>query len=246
MKDATGLRKSARERVACGRRETGMNDVDRSRRERTGVPEVVLALGKPDDALVEAVALLLESHPVLVTKCNAGQIALLEDEFRGEVERKGRFSGTLVLSNGESPAAADRRVAVISAGAADLPVAEEATISSGYLGLDVSEVRDCGIAGLHRASRAAESVGRTGADAVIVVAGMEGALASVIASLVDRPVIAVPTSVGYGTGAGGFAAMLAMLNSCVPGVVAVNIDNGFGAAAAARRILGRSRAGNRQ
>ena len=220
-----------------------LNDVDLARGVRIGVPEVVLAVGKSDAALVEAVDALLAAHPVLVTRCSAAQSSLLAKEFGTKIVETGRLSGTLAIgSRGGSRAAPTiGKVAVVSAGASDLAVAEEACVSARYFGMAVHEIRDCGIAGLHRTTRAADALREQQTGVAIVVAGMEGALPSVLASLVPQPVVAVPTSVGYGTGAGGLAALMTMLNSCVPGVVVVNIDNGFGAAAAAWRILGTSR-----
>jgi len=126
-------------------------------------------------------------------------------------------------------------VAVVSAGTSDQPVAEEAARTLEFLGIEVRRYRDLGISGLHRLM--AEREGLAEASTVIVVAGMEGALPSVVGGLVDVPVIAVPTSVGYGASFGGLAALLAMMNSCAPGVTVVNIDNGFGAAVAAASVL---------
>jgi NCAIR mutase (PurE)-related protein len=125
-------------------------------------------------------------------------------------------------------------IAVVSAGTADIPVAEEAAVTAEVLGNRVERAYDCGVAGLHRLLDQQQLL--TEANAIVVVAGMEGALPSVVAGLVDRPVIAVPTSVGYGTSFGGIAALLAMLNSCAPGVSVVNIDNGYGAAHQASQI----------
>ena len=130
---------------------------------------------------------------------------------------------------------APRRVAVVCAGTSDLPVAEEAAVTAEYLGLDVDRVVDVGVAGLHRILAQTDVLAR--ARAVIVCAGMEGALPSVVGGLVAAPVIAVPTSVGYGTAFGGVAALLGMLNSCSPNVCVVNIDNGFGAAYVAAMIV---------
>jgi NCAIR mutase (PurE)-related protein len=125
-------------------------------------------------------------------------------------------------------------VLIVTAGTADLPVAEEAALSARAFGNPVEQLRDVGVAGLHRLLASRDVL--LGAAVVIVVAGMEGALPSVVGGLIAAPVIAVPTSVGYGASAGGFAALLGMLGSCAPGLMVVNIDNGFGAAAAASRI----------
>jgi hypothetical protein len=132
---------------------------------------------------------------------------------------------------------------VISAGTSDVPVAEEAAATLEFMGVPVRRVYDAGVAGIHRLVAHVKAL--RGAAAIVVVAGMEGALASVVAGLTDRPVIAVPTSVGYGASYGGLAALLAMLNSCVAGVTVVNIDNGFGAGYAAGVIARQSRNGRR-
>jgi NCAIR mutase (PurE)-related protein len=131
---------------------------------------------------------------------------------------------------------------VVSAGTADLPVAEEAAVTLEFMGVSVSRVYDAGVAGIHRILRHVPALRR--ASAVVVIAGMEGALASVVGGITGRPVIAVPTSVGYGASFGGLAALLAMLNSCAAGVTVVNIDNGFGAGYAAGVIALRSRPGS--
>ena len=129
------------------------------------------------------------------------------------------------------------RIAVVSAGTSDLPVAEEAALVAEAFGLQVDRIVDVGVAGIHRVLAQVPTLER--ADCVIVVAGMEGALPSVVAGLIPCPVVAVPTSVGYGASFGGLAALLGMLSSCVPGVVTVNVDNGLGAAMAAHRIVRR-------
>jgi hypothetical protein len=134
-------------------------------------------------------------------------------------------------------------IVVVSAGTSDLPVAEEAAVTAECAGCEVERLYDVGVSGLHRLFDHGRRI--RDADVVIVVAGMEGALPSVVAGWVDQPVIAVPTSVGYGASFGGLAALLSMLNSCAAGTTVVNIDNGFGAAVAALRILRRGRRANR-
>jgi NCAIR mutase (PurE)-related protein len=132
------------------------------------------------------------------------------------------------------------RVGVITAGASDAGPAAEAALIAREMGCTVTEVRDVGVAGLHRLAKPLEQVISDGADSLVVVAGMDGALPSVVAGLVDVPVIGMPTSIGYGLGGGGEAAMLAMLQTCATGLVVVNIDNGIGAGAAAARIANRA------
>ena len=205
---------------------------DRSREIRTGVPEVVFGEKKSLrtlDALLARVA--AERGRLLMTR--------LSPEIGAELDRRHDFarhdplSRTLVAGAPRRPAG--RTLAIVSAGSTDVPVAEEAAVTATFLGLRVARHYDVGVAGLHRLIGRLPSIRRAGA--VIVVAGMEGALPSVVAGLVARPVIAVPTSIGYGASFEGLAALLGMLSSCAPGVVVVNIDNGFGAAAAAAKIL---------
>jgi NCAIR mutase (PurE)-related protein len=162
-----------------------------------------------------------------------------------EPKRRGARRGT-TGARGAARGGAKRTglpVLVISAGTSDVPVAEEAAATLEFMGVSVRRVYDAGVAGIHRLVAHVKAL--RGAAAIVVVAGMEGALASVVAGLTDRPVIAVPTSVGYGASYGGLAALLAMLNSCVAGVTVVNIDNGFGAGYAAGVIARQSRNGRR-
>jgi len=206
--------------------------VDHHRTLRTGVPEVVLGEWKT----AEQIAAILRSlgragDGALATRVAPDKaeavLALLPEAEYLETPRLVRVAAT-------RPRRTAGSVAVVCAGTSDLPVAEEAAVTAEFLGCRVLRVVDVGVAGLHRLlARVAEI--RT-ADAVIVVAGMEGALPSVVAGLVDRPLVAVPTSVGYGVGAGGLVALASMLSSCAAGVTVVNIDNGFGAAVAAARV----------
>lgn len=205
---------------------------------RTGIPEVVFAPSKSARALIVSVKGLARRHDVLITKCNEGQFALLRKEFGKKIMVADDECGGIVVEGAGAPLEPiDATVAVISAGSSDRYVAEEATLSLEYLGLKALRLYDRGVAGIHRTKNAMNECEKARVAAVIAVAGMEGTLPSVIAGLLRLPVIAVPTSVGYGTGAGGLAAMSTMLNSCAPGVLVVNIDNGFGAAAAARKFL---------
>lgn len=207
--------------------------VDTHRDLRTGMPEVVYAPGKTPQQ-IRSVAIRLLAHsgsPVLITKASREVFDGVVDlspvaEYREDAR-------TIVLrAHREAPLGT---VAVITAGTSDLPVAEEAAVTAEACGAKVERLADVGVAGLHRLLGAQDLL-RT-ADVLIVVAGTEGALPSVIAGLTPIPVVAVPTSVGYGASFGGLAALLGMLNSCAPGVAVVNIDNGFGAAAFAIRLL---------
>jgi NCAIR mutase (PurE)-related protein len=205
---------------------------------RTNIPEVVFARFKDDKGLINTISSLLDANDkVLVTKCKEDQVKLLEKRFGTKVEKKDKISGTMIISMKKKKLKIIGSVAVVSAGTSDYFVAEEASICSEFFGLKVYRHYDCGIAGIHRIEGALKTIEEKKVDVVIVVAGMEGALPSIVSGLVKPPLIAVPTSVGYGASFDGIAAMLAMLNSCSPGVVIVNIDNGFGAAAAAYKTI---------
>jgi NCAIR mutase (PurE)-related protein len=205
--------------------------VDLHRSLRHGVPEAVFCPGKTPEQVVAIVRRLAEGHDnVLATRAAPEAVAaLLESGLPCRVHEEAR----LVVIN---PVRMDGvgLIAVVSAGTADQAVAEEAAVTAEAMGNAVERLFDCGVAGLHRLVPHLDRLNE--ANAIIAVAGMEGALPSVLGGLVDRPVIAVPTSVGYGASFGGVAALLAMLNSCAPGVSVVNIDNGYGAAAQASQI----------
>ena len=204
-------------------RDIGFAKLDTHRPLRTGHPEVVFGGGKQPHQLVEIVAGLAESsHPVLVTRLAKDGRAHLADAFPDA--RFDDDARAMVLGDAPVP---QGRVAVLCAGTSDIPVAAEAALTAETMGSDVARHWDVGVAGLQRLLAVHEEL--DGARAIVVVAGMEGALPSVVGGLVGVPVIAVPTSVGYGASYGGLAALLGMLNSCAPGVSVVNIDNGFGA-----------------
>ncbi len=207
----------------------GFAQVDLDRWRRCRIPEVVYCPGKTGAQIAEVMrALHAAGQPALATRASAEQFAearrLLPEALFHEEAR----AITLARANAPAPCGC---VAVICAGTVDIPVAEEAAVTAEWMGARVERAYDVGVAGLHRLLRRLETLRR--ARALVAVAGMEGALPSVIAGLVSCPVIAVPTSTGYGAGLQGMAALLAMLNSCVPGVTVVNIDNGFGAGVAA-------------
>lgn len=208
--------------------------LDHHRTLRTGMPEVVFGAGKTATQVVE-ICKRLAAHGdgFLVTRADESTRDALSLAFENVLVND---SARTVHLPGRTPfEPPDACIAVVSAGTADLPVAEEAAVTAHAFGLRVDRIYDVGVAGLHRVLTQAERL--RSAAAVIVVAGMEGALPSVVGGLVPSPVIAVPTSVGYGAAFGGLAALLGMLNSCAAGVTVVNIDNGFGAACAASRIL---------
>jgi len=205
--------------------------VDLHRSLRHGVPEAVFCQGKTPEQVVAIVRRLAESHDnVLATRADQ---AVIEALTSAGLECAVHADARLVVVR---PLAHEGvgLIMVVSAGTSDQPVAEEAAVTAESMGNRVERLYDCGVAGLHRLVPHLDRLNE--ANVIIAVAGMEGALPSVIGGLVDRPVIAVPTSVGYGTSFGGVAALLAMLNSCAPGVSVVNIDNGYGAAAQANQI----------
>ena len=213
---------------------TPMARLDHDRALRSGVPEVVFCPGKTVTQVVEICSRFAErGGGFLATRAGDEVRAALATAFPAAATNE--LARTVYLEALDGRAARlSGTVLVASAGTADIPVAEEAAVTAVALGNPVDRLYDVGVAGLHRLL--AEGAALRGASVVIVVAGMEGALASVVGGLVRVPVIAVPTSVGYGASFGGIAALLAMLNSCAAGVTVVNIDNGFGAASAATRI----------
>ncbi len=214
--------------------ELGFARLDHHRALRLGHPETVYCPGKGMKRLVAICrGLARRGEGFLATRAEPAQLERLAEEFEGlEVSRAGRIAH-LPAERPESPPVVGP-VLILTGGTADRPVAEEARVTAAALGNPVRVEEDVGVAGLHRVLGLREELGR--AAVVIVVAGMDGALPSVVGGLVATPVIAVPTSVGYGAGAGGIAPLLTMLNACAPGVVVVNVDNGFGAAFAATRI----------
>jgi NCAIR mutase (PurE)-related protein len=216
----------------------GFASVDHHRLLRRGFPEVVLAEGKTTPQVVEiARSLLGREGDVLVTRASEEvRGALASAHPGGETNALART----VLWKRTSREAPPGRILVVSAGTSDLPVAEEAKVTASAFGNDVDTLYDVGVAGIHRLLGRRDKL--ESASVVIVVAGMEGALPSVVGGLTDVPVIAVPTSTGYGASFGGLAALLAMLNSCSAGVTVVNIDNGFGAGYAASVINRRGHA----
>ena len=206
--------------------------LDHHRALRTGWPEVIFGKGKTPEQVAQIVSAMKgRGHPVLVTKSDQETYeAVLEDTPEAEFHQ---LSKAIVVPSPQT-APLKEGITVVTAGTADLPVAEEALDISRVMDNRVDLIADVGVAGIHRLFSYRERI--EAARVVIVVAGMEGALPSVVGGIVAAPVIAVPTSVGYGASFGGIAALLAMLNSCAPGVTVVNIDNGFGAGFAASQI----------
>lgn len=205
--------------------------LDHQRALRTGFPEVVFGLGKTPDQLVAIVRKLFARHGiVLATRVDAAGREALAAEFPAAIVHD-RARCVVLRRRAPRPRG---RVLVLCAGTADLPVAEEALITARTMGSRAELVADVGVAGLHRLLAHRKRL--RGARVLVVVAGLEGALPSVVGGLTDRPLIAVPTSIGYGSHLRGLAPLLAMLNSCAAGVTVVNVDNGFGAGYAAHLI----------
>jgi NCAIR mutase (PurE)-related protein len=214
-------------------RDLGFARVDLDRARRCGRPEVIYCPGKlPSEVAAVAVALREKGQAVLATRADAAQFEAVQARLPEAVFHE---RARCIVAGRQSGEPGPWTVGVICAGTADLPVVEEAAVSLECFGRKVDRITDIGVAGLHRVLEELPRIRACGV--LIVVAGMEGALPSVIAGLVQRPVIAVPTSVGYGANLQGVAALLGMLTSCGSGVTVVNIDNGFGAACAADDIL---------
>lgn len=202
--------------------------VDHHRHLRQGVPEVIFASGKTKEQVVGiAKAMYKKSKRFLITKAAKDIYNALK--IRGAVFHPA--SG--IISIGEEKKKKGN-VLVLTAGTSDIPVAEEAAVTASFLGSRVNTLYDVGVAGLHRLMDNKKYI--KNARVIIVIAGMEGALPSVVGGLTDKPIIAVPTSTGYGTSLGGLTALFAMLNSCVPGIAVMNVDNGFGAGCLAHKI----------
>ena len=207
--------------------------VDHQRPLRTGFPEVVFGQGKTPEQVAGIVRSLAgRGNPVLVTRTGPAAYEAVVKLVPLAVFHEG--ANAIVIRDDDAQATSVDGVLVVTAGTADLPVAEEAALTSTLMGCPPKKINDVGVAGLHRLLGSLEEV--RAARVIVVVAGMEAALASVVGGLVSAPVIAVPTSVGYGASFEGLSALLGMLNSCAPGVATVNIDNGFGAGYLAAQI----------
>ena len=214
----------------------GFAKVDHHRSLRRGFPEVVYGAGKTVDQIVSiAESMVGKKTNLLVTRCDIAAGEALMRRFP-----EGTWHGEARCFTYETRALARAGyVLVITAGTTDIPVAEEAAVTADLLGCNVDRIYDVGVAGIHRLMAYQSMI--EAADAVVVVAGMEGALASVVGAMSRAPVVAVPTSVGYGASFGGLAALLSMMTSCAAGVTVVNIDNGFGAGCAAAIIVAKAR-----
>lgn len=211
---------------------------DPARAERTGIPEIILAEHKSiEQCLTIAAALLEQEGRALLSRVSPDLLAALQERFGDQVETGSGGTTVMVQNSDATLPHTGGRVGVLTAGTSDIPVAEEAILVCRVLGCTVQTAYDVGVAGLHRLYAPLRTmIEDDPVDVLIVAAGMDGALPSVVAGLVKVPVIGLPTSVGYGMGGGGVAALLGMLQSCAPGLTVVNIDNGIGAGASAARI----------
>jgi len=214
----------------------GFARIDTHRTVRTGIPEVIYGAGKTEEQVVTiAERLASTGSPVLITRIEASVAKAVSRSINNTEYHP---IASMLTAPGHEPVERRGRIAVVSAGTSDQSVAEEAAVTANTLGVDVKRVYDAGVAALHRVLESRAVLDQS--DVIIVVAGMEGALPSVVGGLTDKPVIGVPTSVGYGAALNGLTPMLSMLTGCAPGVSVVNIDNGFGAGVQATLIARRA------
>jgi len=214
----------------------GFAKIDHHRIKRKGFPEVIYCQGKTPEQIAHiASRIARQGHNVLATRADEKAYEAIKNILpKARFYKEARIV-TMKIESRKSRVESRNVVAIVTAGTADIPVAEEAAVTAEFLGLKVKRIFDVGVAGIHRLMKNIGILKRS--KVIIAVAGMEGALPSVIGGLVDSPVIAVPTSVGYGANFKGLSALLTMMNSCAPGVAVVNIDNGFGAAVMANAIV---------
>lgn len=213
----------------------GFAKVDHHRTMRQGIPEVIFAKNKePKDIIAIADSMIKRSGRLLVTRATESVYKRFGPLCRRYKKKSKFYKRSGAIKVGETDEKKSGMVAVLCAGTSDIPIAEEALVTASFLGSKVEMIADIGVAGLHRVLDAKKMFSQ--ARVLIIVAGMEGALPSVIGGMTDKPIIAVPTSVGYGTSLKGLTALFSMLNSCVPGIAVMNIDNGFGAGVLAHKI----------
>lgn len=240
--DLRAALRESHQNAAGGSGDDGPFRLDPGRERRTGIPEVVHAERKRPDDVVEALrGLAAATGRAMASRCPAETMTLIRDRLgaKYEVEVYDRPRVVVVAAAGTMIVPSGGRVGVIAAGTSDLPIAAEAALMAREMGATVDEVSDVGVAGLHRLVAPLERLLAAGVDVLVVAAGMDGALPSVVAGLVAVPVIGLPTSIGYGFGANGVGALTAMLQSCAPGLSVVNVDNGIGAGATAALIANR-------
>lgn len=218
---------------SLGFNDLGFAKIDNHRSLRVGYPEVIYCEGKTDNQVVEIIKAMLSKSKVNILGTRANKSTYEKVKKIEETAVYNDLARTITI-NRESKELTESYIAVVTAGTSDIPVAEEAAVTCEIFGNRVERIYDVGVAGIHRLFNRLDVI--RGAKVVIVIAGMEGALASVVGGLIDKPLIAVPTSVGYGTNFNGLTALLTMLNSCASGITVVNIDNGFGAGYSASMI----------
>ncbi len=220
---------------------TNVARLDVGRAVRRGIPEIIFAEGKSNEDLVEICArMLTKDRRVIVSRVSEQQLRQLKDHFKAYEIQKSHHAGTIVLrSEDYRRSESGGRVGIITAGTVDLPIAEEAAMIAQEMGCKTFLEADAGVAGIHRLVEPLTNMLKNDVDSLIVVAGREGALPTVVAGLVDLPIIAVPTSSGYGYGGGGQAALMAMLQACSLGLAVVNIDSGIAAGVVAAQIANR-------
>jgi pyridinium-3,5-biscarboxylic acid mononucleotide synthase len=215
----------------------GHAKIDTHRAIRTGFPEVIYCEGKTTRQIIEIIKKMILNHSnIMATRASLEVFKAVKKAIRKAKYHEMARIITISKSETRNPKSEKGKILIISAGTSDMKVAEEAAVTAEFLGCSIDKLYDAGVAGIHRLLSNTDKF--KGAKAIIVVAGMEGALASVVGGISDVPVISVPTSVGYGASFKGLAALLAMLNTCAPGVATVNIDNGFGAGVMAALIAG--------
>lgn len=212
---------------------------DISRENRTGIPEAVYAQGKIDDDLLNIINNINSTNNLMITRLPENRFNSIEKYINKDVLKNSNYykSASILTINKTEIKKSNGKVGIITAGTADIPIAEEARITLEQAGYTAIKTYDVGVAGIHRLIDKISYLIDNKVDVIITLAGMEGALPSVVAGIVDMPVIAVPTSTGYGVGEKGFTALFAMLQSCAPGIATMNIDNGYGAGVYAITIL---------
>lgn len=215
--------------------------IDTNRENRTGVPEVIFGEGKSESEIISIAKKFIETRGrCIITRISGEEMKAISERLEGlEIKKNERAGAIVIRKKGQKITKTGGKVAILSAGTSDVARAEEAALISSELGCEVFTFYDIGVAGIHRLIPAIEGIITEDVDAVVVAAGMEGALPSVVAGLVDVPVIGLPISTGYGEGGRGRAALYSMLQSCSPGIATVNIDNGFGAGVVASIIANR-------
>ncbi|NOZ64665.1 MAG: nickel pincer cofactor biosynthesis protein LarB [Caldiserica bacterium] len=216
-------------------KDLGFAKIDYHREMRKGLPETVFCLGKTPENVVNIFSEMEGKVNILATKASKEIMEIVSRKF----PRAKIYEDARIIYLGEYPEVEERKAVVLTGGTGDIPVAREAMIVARAMGVEVKPIFDVGVAGIHRLGSFKEEI--NSAEVIIVVAGMDGALPSVVAGLFSKPVVAVPTSVGYGANFQGISPLLTMLNSCAPGVVVVNIDNGYGAGYFAALICKRKR-----